>query len=286
MDLGKAIEERAITARFPDGQNYRSLSLRAVSALAGEHGSTTRAVELRALEFEIVPERYARNLRSFSIDQQHKLLSSRVAVVGLGGLGGFVVELLARAGVGELVLVDGDRFEDHNLNRQLLSSESLLDRPKADVATERVRAINSAVDLTVRGEFITEQNALEVLAGADVVADCLDNLPDRFVLQEAALQMDRPLVSAAVAGYFGHVTTIFPGDDGLTRLYGPRESVPRKGVEMELGCLPYAVASVASAECSEVVALLLTGVGKLRGRVLTLDLERFRMASLRYSGGA
>jgi molybdopterin/thiamine biosynthesis adenylyltransferase len=196
--------------QFPDKTPYRSISVEHVRQLAAESGASGRDVEIAALENGIVPERYARNMRTCSLEDQTALLRARVGIVGLGGLGGTVAEVLARMGVGRLRIVDGDRFEDSNLNRQLLSTIEGMGQLKSEAARARVARINPSVDVTALTEFVTAENAGAVLAGCDVVVDCLDNLHTRFVVEDACRRIGCPLVSAAVAGASGHVTTIFP----------------------------------------------------------------------------
>ncbi len=102
-------------------------------------------MKLVALQNDIVPEHYARNLRFFSVEDQIALLNSQVGVVGLGGLGGAVTEILARIGFGRLVLLDGDMFEESNLNRQFLSKTDLLGSSKANAAKQRVAEVNPSI---------------------------------------------------------------------------------------------------------------------------------------------
>lgn len=266
------LEAAAQPAAFPDQTPYRSLSDRRVRELAQRTGETGRRIELAALDNGIIPERYARNLRTFAPADQAVLLNSRAGVVGLGGLGGTVAEILARMGVGRLTLIDGDRFEDSNLNRQLLSSSANPGRPKAEAASERVAQINPSVDATVHACFLTEENAVELLAGCDVVVDCLDNLRTRFEVEDACRRMGCPMVSAAVAGTSGHVTTIFPPDRGLRLVYGDPRDLPLKGAETALGTLAYAVVFLASLECAEVAKILLGKGRPLRDKLLVADL--------------
>jgi molybdopterin/thiamine biosynthesis adenylyltransferase len=266
------LELRAREKAFPDGKTYRSLPVADVAELARESGAPGREVEIAALENGIVPERYARNMRTFSLADQAVLLKARAGVVGLGGLGGAVVEILARVGVGRLVLVDGDRFEDSNLNRQLLSSVEGLSRPKADSALRRVAEINPSVAAEAHAEFLTAENADGILQGCDVVVDCLDNLPSRFDLEDACRRIGSPLVAAAVAGTTGHVMTIFPEDRGLRLVYGEPRGAPRKGAETALGTVPFAVVLLASLECAEAVKILLKRGGLLRQKLLVADL--------------
>jgi molybdopterin/thiamine biosynthesis adenylyltransferase len=276
MFLAKPIIERiaaaAVVGSFGDGAECRVLSVPAVEAVAREAGAALRDVEIASLDSGVVPERYIRNLKTYTPVEQADLLRASVAVVGLGGLGGAVVEILARAGVGRLILIDGDRFEGHNLNRQLLSTRRLIDTPKAQAAARRVAAVNPSLEITAHQEFVGEANAASLLAGSDVVVDCLDNLPDRFILEKTAKKIGAPLVSAAVAGLSGQVTTIYPEDPGLVLVYGSPDEISAKGAEGTLGCLPQAVVLVASLECAEVLKILLGHPHLLRNRLLLVDL--------------
>jgi molybdopterin/thiamine biosynthesis adenylyltransferase len=266
------LEQLSEAKTFPDKTPYRSLSVANVLGLAGRSGASGREAEIAALENGIVPERYARNMRTFSLEDQAALLQARVGVVGLGGLGGTVVEVLARMGVGHLRLVDGDRFEDSNLNRQLLSTVEGLGQLKSEAARARVGRINPSVDVTALFEFVTAENAEAVLAGCDVVVDCLDTLRTRFVVEDACRRIGCPLVSAAVAGSSGHVTTIFPEDKGLRLIYGEPGQLPLKGAETSLGTLPYTVVFLATLECAEVVKVILKKGKLLRHKLLVADL--------------
>jgi len=203
---------------------------------------------------------------------QIKLLHSTVAVVGLGGLGGNVVEGLARMGVGRLVVVDGDVFLDHNLNRQALSAEAGMGLLKAEVARTRVGEINAAVEVIVHPEYATGENAPRLLDGVEVVVDALDRLPTRLMLQEAAQEMGIPMVHGAIAGYVGQVMTIFPGDEGLRALFG-EGSVPQQGIEVQLGCPAATPMMVAAWQIQEVLKILLGQGQLLRHKMLFMDAE-------------
>ncbi|MBU0463830.1 MAG: ThiF family adenylyltransferase, partial [Proteobacteria bacterium] len=159
-----------------------------------------------------IEERYDRNFNTLSLEEQKTLGTSKVVVIGLGGLGGSVCEMLARVGIGHLTLIDGDVFEASNLNRQLLSEEHLIGFPKAQAAKNRVNAINSEVIVKHLVEYVDESNMYERIKDADVVMDCLDSIDTRFLLQKAAQKVSIPIVSGAIAGVAGQVTTIFPKD--------------------------------------------------------------------------
>jgi len=269
MEKG-ALQER-IEKLAETMEGTRVIGLRQVHGLAEAYGSV-REVELAALEVGVVPERYARNVGTVGVEGQEALLRATVAVVGLGGLGGYVAEALARMGIGKLVLIDYDVFEAHNLNRQVLSTVENLGVRKAEAAARRVRAVNPAVEVTVCAERLTEENLPELLDGVDVVVDALDRLPTRLMLQDGAEALDIPMVHGSIAGFLGQVMTILPGDGGLHALYGDGEALPEQGLEAELGTPAMTPMVVAGWEAQEVVKVV-TGEGALlRGRLLVLDL--------------
>lgn len=271
MDLLATIEQSALPKQMPDGSLEPTLPVDQVERIAVRFNTDIRVVEIMALENDIIPERYCRNLNTYTSVQQARLLKSRVAVIGLGGLGGTVTECLSRAGVGKLVLVDPDDFEDHNLNRQLLCTLDLIGSSKAQAAAERVMRVNNAVSVKSYSELLDQKNAERIFGDSKVVVDCLDSIDTRFVLETAAKKAGIPLVSAAVAGLSGQVTTIFPEDAGLELIYGPRQALNQsKGAETILGCLPQAVILTAAAQSAEVIKVLL-GQPVLRDRLLMID---------------
>ena len=267
--------EKSREKQRPDGSSYPALSLGDTLAIASETGGTLGEVERAALAAGVVPERYSRNQTSLSTADQLRLLQGRVAIIGLGGLGGAVVEILARLGVGHLTLVDGDVFEESNLNRQLLSSPELLGTSKAEAARQRVAALNAAVTARVVAAFLTRENGREILNEVDLAIDCLDNIPSRLILENACNQAAIPLVSAAIAGWSGQATTIFPGDTGLKLLYGTADQPPRKGIEATLGTLPFTAMHLATVQCAEVAAILLGQPAPLRHNLLLADLSDY-----------
>jgi molybdopterin/thiamine biosynthesis adenylyltransferase len=231
---------------------------------------TCAAVEEAALEAGYLPARYQRNRRMISTPQQLKLFRSRAAVVGCGGLGGYILEELARVGVGQIVAIDPDVFEEHNLNRQLLSSVENLGMAKVEAAEARIRQINPAVRLTPIREAFGRQNGPKLFDGADVVIDAVDSIPVRLELAETCSHLMIPMVHGAIAGWYGHVTTVYPGDDSVEKIY--RHFKGGKGVEQHLGNPSFTPAVVASLEAAEACKVLL-GQGKLlRNRKLSVNL--------------
>ena len=224
-------------------------------------------------------ERYLRNHDAISEEKQKTLATKRVLVLGCGGLGGMVIECLARIGVGHLRVVDGDLFEASNLNRQILCSTMNLGRPKTLAAKQRVMAINPLVQVDAVQADLTPENALNLLADCDVAVDCLDNIPARLVLRQAAKTAGIPVVHGAVAGWFGRICVIQPGEDLLNLLYPEAEEA--QGEEQQMGTLSFTAALTASWQAAETVKLLLGKPG-LQGEILEVDLlsgsaNRFRL---------
>lgn len=269
----EATLRRQIGELVQDEDGVRVVRHQAVRDLAAANGCSIREVELAALGAGVVPWRYVRNVGTIGLDGQAKLLRSTAAVAGLGGLGGYVTEALARMGVGRLILIDGDVFEEHNFNRQLLSGETKLGMPKADAARRRVAEINSAVEVMAHAAMLTRESLPQLLEGADVVVDALDRLPIRLILQESVQALDIPLVHGSIAGFLGQVMTIFPGDPGLRGLYGGAGELPEQGLEAQLGTPAATPMAVAAWEAQEVVKIL-TGRGEpLRNKLLVMDME-------------
>lgn len=227
-------------------------------------------VERYCLQAAMLPSRYQRNNSSISVEQQLQLFNSRVCVIGCGGLGGYIIEQLARLGVGEIKIIDDDVFEEHNLNRQLYASVQMLGHSKAKVAAERVREINPAITVTAVTERFHRGNGRQLLQDIDVAADAVDNLQTRLELAACCKQLRIPLVHGAIAGWYGQICTIYPDDNSLQKLYPHQDS--ENGVELELGNPAFTPAVIASLEVAEICKVLLNQPGQLRNRTLTIDL--------------
>jgi molybdopterin/thiamine biosynthesis adenylyltransferase len=273
VTMDRAVLQRQIGTLAQVEGDVRIIRLQQVRELAAAFDCSVREVELAALEAGVVPWRYLRNLGTAGLEGQARLLRATVAVVGLGGLGGYVMEALARMGVGRLILIDGDVFEEHNLNRQLLSAEAQLGTDKVQAARRRIAQINSAVEVLGHAVALTRENLSRLLEGADVVVDGLDQLPTRLVLQEGAQALGIPMVHGSIAGFLGQVMTIFPGDTGLTGLYGGGGELPERGLEAQLGTPAATPMAVAAWEAQEVVKILLGRGQLLRHRLLVMDME-------------
>ena len=271
-DISKHIVEAAESYMDPGGNRCLGIDIEALTLIAEKQQISLRDAEMAALRKGIAPWRYLRNIGTIGLDGQIKLLESCVAVVGAGGLGGTIIELLARQGIGHIIVIDNDRFAEQNLNRQLMSTEKSLGEYKALEAAKRVALINSAVIVTTVLKRLTRKNAASLLRGATVVADGLDNLPSRFAVESACKALGVPLVHGTIAGFCGQLTTIFPEDAGLRCIYGSSERFPERGIEARIGNPSATPAVIAAWQVQEIVKII-TGIGKpLRNCLLLLDM--------------
>ena len=221
--------------------------------------------------------RYLRN-GIFDDDEQEMLKAKKVAVIGCGGLGGYVIEMLARLGVGHLVICDGDVFDETNLNRQLVSVESNIGNNKALEAAKRVLEINSLVRMTVHDEKLCARNGRSKIEDCDVVIDALDTPRDKVLLEELCEELRIPLVHGAISGWFGQVTVIFPGEQTLHRFYrdlaeeseeDSSETMIAMNSSDPYGNPSFTPALVASLQVSEAVKVLI-GRGDVMSQKMTL----------------
>lgn len=213
--------------------------------------------------------RYSRSVGTLSLPEITKLQGSKVAIVGCGGLGGYVLEMLGRMGVGHLTAIDGDVFEESNLNRQLLAETAGLGTAKAMAAKKRMAAVNPEVAVTAVAQWLTAENAPALLKGHDVIVDALDSITARLMLQQAAETLDIPMIHGAIGGWYGQVTVVFPGDRTLDRLY---QQGTAGGLEKKLGNPSFTPALVAAIEAAEVIKLLIGRGELLRNQALRVDL--------------
>ncbi len=267
------------------GLQYRGITLEGVARVAGATGVAKREVEIAAIREGITPTRYYKNIGALGADGQTALLSSRVAVVGAGGLGGTLIELLARLGVGYLRVIDGGRFTEDNLNRQLLCREEDIGKIKVEAARDRIKAINSSVEVDPRDVILAEENAGELLKECGVVADALDRIETRIILEKAAASLNIPLVHGAIGGFLGEVTTVRAGGNVLSSLYGPETDGTRSGAESVLGTPTPTPTVVASLQAMEVLKLLLGRGALFSDKLLYIELENGQFSEIKIGSG-
>lgn len=202
---------------------------------------------------------------------QQRLKKARVLVAGAGGLGSPLSIYLTVAGVGEITIVDKDVVDLSNLNRQILHGEADVGRPKVASAEESLAALNRDITIRPLHVTITEENVHQLAGEAQLIVDCMDNFPTRYLLNRAALDLQVPLVHGAIWGLEGQVTFIEPGQTPCLRCLFPE--APPAEVFPVAGVTP---AGIACLQATEVLKYLV-GVGDLlRNRLLLyngLDME-------------
>ena len=149
---------------------------------------------------EIYPDTFSRSQLLLGEAGLAKLQRSHVVLCGVGGVGSYVAEALVRSGLGSLTLVDFDKVSSSNINRQLCALHSSVGRDKVDVVAERLLDVNPACRIQRQKYFVDEQNAAEIIADADYVADAIDYLPGKVALVLAAREQEKPIVCAMGAG--------------------------------------------------------------------------------------
>lgn len=213
--------------------------------------------------------RYSRNMKMLTPEENGILKDFKVCVLGCGGLGGYLIEMLGRLGIGHITAVDSDVFDETNLNRQLLSDVESLGKSKAYTAKERMKRVNPLITVNPVYARFDAENGLEIIEGHDAVVDALDNIESRLLLEKLAETACIPLIHGAIGGWFGQVATIFPGDKTLSRLY---PDGAKQGIESELGNPSFTPALVASVQVSETVKVLINRGSLLRHKLLMINL--------------
>lgn len=231
--------------------------------------------------------RYKRQeqLKSFGANNQHKLLKSRVLVVGLGGLGIPVVQYLNAMGVGTLGLVDKDTVELHNLQRQVIYTEAAVGKSKLEVACDFLRSQNSGTNLLTFDTYLSKQNALEIIEHFDVIIDATDNFPTRYLINDACVILKKPFVYGALHDFEGQVSVFnFKGGPTYRDLFPKMPSTnevkncDENGV---LGVLPGIIGTFQALEAIK----LITGVGEcLSGELLLYDGLSQSSRKIRFKG--
>ena len=197
-------------------------------------------------------ERFARNKHSITAIQQEQLAQKKVLVVGCGGLGTHVLEGLARIGIKQLGFCDYDVFEASNLNRQLNALEHTIGKPKALMAYERIKSINSEIKSKVYTDKYPSPTIIDDLPGYDLVIDCLDSIATRKQLEIDCIKLGKTLIYGAIAGHFGYFGVITKDNPLIAMQENQGESI-----EKQLGNPYYTVATIASMQLMLATRVLL-----------------------------
>lgn len=237
----------------------------------------------------------SRQMSIVTRSEQQRFKDSTIAVIGCGGIGGETIEMLARSGVGKLILADMDKFDLSNLNRQTLASLSDVGLAKSEVGAEKVRLINPYTEVEIFNEKVTKDNIDEIIKDADIVIDAMDNVLTRVVISRAAKEKGIPFIHGAIHGTLGQITVFLPDND---ESYEHMFNLPSQGKDLTEDTLD-ALSKVTSGVppvigptpnligCLEAMAAfkIITGVGKVvvAPKILTfdlLDLSSFRVEEL------
>ncbi len=219
-------------------------------------------------------DRYSRHLLipEIGAEGQQKLLDAKVLLLGAGGLGSPTALYLAAAGVGTLGIVDDDVVDLSNLQRQVIHSTQRVGIPKVDSAEESIHALNPDVEVVKYQTRIDASNIIEIISGYDVVVDGVDNFPTRYLLNDASVRLQIPVVSASILGFDGQLSVFKPYEGPcyrcLFREPPPAELAPSCGANGVLGVLP---GTMGLLQATEVVKLILDIGDPAIGRLLLYD---------------
>lgn len=228
--------------------------------------------------------RYARQMVLPEVGQhgQRALASATVVVVGAGGLGSVVLQLLAAAGVGRLVIADFDQVEESNLHRQPLYRMQDIGALKVEAARAALLAANPHIEVQCWSQRVTPANVVELIRGADLVLDAADSLAVSYILSDACMQLNQALISASVLGLSGYVG-MFCGAAPSYRAVFP--DMPSRGGNCASdGVLGTAVSIVASLQAQITLAALLNLQPSPAGRLIRVDCQRLRFSDFDFNG--
>lgn len=221
-------------------------------------------------------DRYIRNIPAITAEEQTALKQKRILVMGCGGLGGYIIENLLRMGAGHITAVDGDRFDETNLNRQLLSSSENIGCPKADEAARRAAAVNPTVGFTAVSDFFTADNADALISGHDLVIDALDSAESRILLGDRCEKAGVAIVHGAVSGWLLQVSVIRPGSGLMRTIYGT------SGTGQNKSTLSFTVQTCAAIQCAEALKCLCGRATSLENKLLIGDLSSMRWETISF----
>src|SRR6478736_2671149 len=234
-------------------------------------------------------DRYSRQVRFPAVgeDGQRALMKSRVTLCGCGALGTVLANLLARAGVGHLRIVDRDFIETHNLQRQILFDEQDVadNLPKAEAAARKLRQINSQITIEPVVTDIDHTNILDLVGDADLILDGTDNFETRYLINDAAVKLGKPWIFGGVIGSEGQTMTILPGKTPCIRCVIEDSPPPGMTPTCETaGVLGPAVAVIASFEAVEAIKLLSGARQALNRELIMVDVWDWTFRRLKVAG--
>jgi molybdopterin/thiamine biosynthesis adenylyltransferase/rhodanese-related sulfurtransferase len=229
-------------------------------------------------------ERYSRHLLvpEVGLEGQQKLLDAKVLLIGAGGLGSPAALYLAAAGVGTLGIVDDDVVDLSNLQRQVIHTQARIGEPKVESARQTIEALNPDVEVVPHQTRVSKENVLELIADYDVIVDGADNFPTRYLLNDAAVRLRKPVVHASILGFDGQLTVFVPYEGPCYRcLYPqppPADLAPSCGANGVLGVLPGIMGLL---QANETIKLIIGAGDPLVGRLLLFEALSTQFTTLR-----
>jgi molybdopterin/thiamine biosynthesis adenylyltransferase/rhodanese-related sulfurtransferase len=239
----------------------------------------------RSLSAEQV-KRYSRHIMLPEVGEagQAKLLDAKVLFLGAGGLGSPSSLYLAAAGVGTIGIVDDDVVDESNLQRQILHNVERLGMPKVESARKTLQLLNPDVNVIAHQERLSSENIMQILAGYDLVVDGADNFPTRYLLNDAALKLRKPVIHASIFRFEGQVTTFLPDSGPCYRCLYPDPPPPGMAPScQEAGVLGVLPGLIGTMQANEAIKVILGAGESLSGRLLVFDAlaTKFRTLKLR-----
>jgi len=219
-------------------------------------------------------ERYSRQIKltPVGITGQERILQGKVLIVGVGGIGSPLALYLAAAGVGKMGLVDSEKIELNNLQRQIIHSTKEMGSPKVDSARAKITSLNPEVKVKTYKTRLTAQNVLEIIQGYDIICDCTDNFPARYLINDVCVLSNKPLVHASVLGFDGQIMTIVPKKGPCYRCLYPEPPPPSAETSCrQAGVLGTSAGVVGVVASHEILKLILRIGQPLMGRLLVFN---------------
>ena len=233
-------------------------------------------------------EKYSRQiiLNEVGPEGQQKLKKASVLIIGIGGLGSSVIQYLNAAGVGKIGIVDYDKVELSNLNRQLIYKDSDIGKSKVDVAKNYISELNSSTKIEIFEMRIDEKNLSNIIGDYDILADCTDNLETRLSINDVCTKFKKKSVVSAVGGFFGQIASFDSKDDDLNNPNKTYRDLMKHQAFEEDGCdnigtIGSVVGAIGAMQATEIIKLIIGSKENLINKLLIFDFITFQSKTLK-----